>query len=97
MVSISGENRTPTDLSGAKPIRRNVEGAPYKIGVLVSVERGSDETFNPGYLGMVGTVVHFDYSCGCGQTYPSDPMVGVMFSDSIIEEFWKEELDLLFV
>ena len=74
------------------PIHQDVSGAPFRIGNAVKVIGAADETFNMQYMGQIGVVVHFEYSCGCGQSYPWDPMIGVRFSDSHIEEFWKEEL-----
>lgn len=74
------------------PISWNINGAPFRIGDIVKVIRATDETFDMQYIGQVGTVVHFEYSCGCGQSYPSDPMIGVRFSGFHREEFWKEEL-----
>lgn len=47
--------------------------------------------------GREGVVVHLEYSCGCGQSYPGDPMIGVCMyipgRGYIVEEFWFEELD----
>jgi hypothetical protein len=63
------------------------------IGQRVRVARGADETFQPATRGRIGFVNYFEYNCGCGQAYPGDPMVGVMFRDGTTEEFWKEELD----
>lgn len=77
---------------GRQPIYHNVKGAPFNIGDRVRVLGGTDETFNPGYKGRVGTVRYFEYSCGCGQTYPTDPMIGVSFRGGCTEELWKEEL-----
>jgi hypothetical protein len=70
----------------------DVWGAPFKIGALVRVGKGADETFDSRYSGCLGTVEHFEYQCGCGQTYPYDPMIGIRFRDGAIEEFWTEEL-----
>jgi len=56
------------------------------------VRRLCDEEGNVSFLGMVGLVEHFEYTCGCGQSYPGDPMIGVRFSDGRSDEFWKEEL-----
>ena len=46
------------------------------------------------YRGQQGTVVYHDYDCGCGQS-EGDPMIGVLFDDGKIEEFWREELWLV--
>lgn len=45
------------------------------------------------FIGRAGVVDHLDYDCGCGQTYPDDPMIGVTFDDGAAEEFWSEELE----
>jgi hypothetical protein len=76
------------------PITKDVSGAPYQIGDAVKVCKGADETFAPEFLGRVGRIVHFEYACGCGQTFPSDPMVGVGFRQGVVEEFWREEIVL---
>ena len=62
-----------------------------KIGQVVKVIRGTDETFDYRFLGKHGEVVGFDYECGCGQT-PGDPMIAVKFGENTTEEFWREEL-----
>ena len=62
-----------------------------KIGQEVEVTSLTDETGDKDYLGLSGTVVYFDYLCGCGQS-PGDPMIGVQFSSKEVEEFWKEEI-----
>jgi hypothetical protein len=59
----------------------------------VVVVKPSDETCALNYLGKIGIVAFLEYSCGCGQTFPGDPMVGVQFADGTTEEFWREELD----
>lgn len=75
----------------------NVDGAPYRIGDNVKVlnNPSNDETFDLRFVGREGIVEHFDYDCGCGQTFPNDPMIGVKFSDGMIEEFWSEEITRL--
>jgi hypothetical protein len=73
-------------------VRQNVRGAPFLISDKVTVCRLADETANSSYLRKRGVVEYFNYSCGCGQTYPGDPMIGVRFADGKIEEFWREEL-----
>jgi hypothetical protein len=72
-----------------------VRGAPFRIGDKVKVVRAADETFEKRFMRRVGVVEHLEYSCGCGQTYPDDPMIGVLFRSGEVEEFWKEELKLL--
>jgi antirepressor CarS-like protein len=73
-------------------IKTDVRGAPFKIGTSVRVVRLADETANRAWLGRTGSVKFFSYDCGCGQTYPSDPMIGVELPSGKVEEFWKEEL-----
>lgn len=51
-----------------------------------------DETFNSDFIGEFGVIMYFDYECGCGQSYPNDPMIGIQFSNGQMEEFWKEEI-----
>lgn len=87
--------RSDTRCGQAKPLYRDVSGAPFKIGDRVRVARGTDETFSHHQRGRLGTLSYFEYHCGCGQTYPNDPMIGVTFRDAAVEEFWKEELVLI--
>jgi hypothetical protein len=54
-----------------------------------------DETFNTNSSNRVGEIIYFEYNCGCGQTFPNDPMIGVKFDNAEIEEFWEEELILI--
>lgn len=71
----------------------DIEGAPFKIGCKVKISnRSEDSTFDKKYSNKKGEVVFFEYDCGCGQTFPCNPMIGVKFRDGEIEEFWKEEL-----
>ena len=77
-----------------KKIKLNVSGAPFSVGDTVKVIQCTDETLSPRYIGREGKVIYFDYFCGCGQSYPNDPMIGVEFKRNSIEEFWKEELVL---
>ena len=72
--------------------RNNIECAPYEIGALVRITFAADETFNHKFMGSVGVIVYYDYSCGCGQHFPCDPMIGVAFNGGEIEEFWREEI-----
>lgn len=80
-----------------KPMFIDVQGAPFKIGdvVLVLNNPNSDETFDLSFIGTKGKVEYFEYDCGCSQTFPDDPMIGVRFPDNTLEEFWKEELELV--
>ncbi len=55
----------------------DIRGAPFKIGKRVRVLTSRDETFDPRLVSRVGAVCHFEYECGCGQSYPHDPMIGV--------------------
>jgi hypothetical protein len=82
-------------LTQAKLIYTDVRGAPFKIGTPVRVVQLVDETGNRAWRGRAGTVKFFSYDCGCGQTYPGDPMIGVESPRGKIEEFWKEELRIL--
>jgi hypothetical protein len=72
-------------------IYKDVEGAPFRIGDTVKVVSLSDDTADEDLLGSHGSVLYFEYSCGCGQTFPRDPMIGVLFGERTAE-FWKEEL-----
>ena len=80
---------------GRRPMYCDIEGAPARIGDKVVVTGSRDETFNPLYKGRIGIVEYLEYQCGCGQTYPGDPMIGVRFRDGAVEEFWVEELNSL--
>lgn len=82
-------------MGSAKCIYHDVEGTPLRIGDLVLVCKGGDETFSQEHLGKTGTVIYFEYSCGCGQSFPHDPMIGVRLPDGKVDEFWREELDCL--
>ena len=74
------------------PIYHDVDGAPVRIGDTVAVCQVLDCTVDACYIGMAGRIVYLEYECGCGQTYPDDPMIGVRFDDGHIQEFWKEEV-----
>lgn len=76
----------------ANPVYTDVEGAPFNIGQQVVVVGSEDQTFDCASEGRDGIVEYFEYDCGCGQTHPGDPMIGVVFRDGTREEFWKEEL-----
>ena len=77
----------------SNPLKYDVVGAPFNIGDKVHVISGTDETFDQYFLGRTGNVIYLEYECGCGQSFPDDPMIGVKFRKRI-EEFWKEELQL---
>ncbi|MFH0990175.1 MAG: Carotenogenesis protein CarS [bacterium] len=74
-------------------ITKDVFGAPFRIGQRVRVVSIVDETGDERFLEGEGIVVYLEYECGCGQTFPEDPMIGVRFLN-VTEEFWKEELAL---
>ena len=82
-------------MSSRNPIYHDVEGAPLRIGDHVLVSKGTDETFSQEHLGKVGIVIYLEYACGCGQTFPHDPMIAVRFPDETLDEFWREELEVL--
>lgn len=79
------------------PIYENVEGAPFKIGDIVIIldNPNSDDTFEKSFVHKIGEVFFFEYDCGCGQSFPNEPMIGIKFPEGAAEEFWKEELELL--
>jgi len=81
-------------MGAASGVYTDVPGAPFRLGQRVRVIDLIDEMADAEYLGQEGVVVYFEYSCGCGQSYPEDPMIGVRFGSNTAE-FWKEELDLL--
>jgi len=78
-------------------LRFDVDGAPCKIGDKVKVlhNPNMDETFDKRFFNAICEVIYFEYECGCGQTFPGDPMIGIKSSDGKIGEFWKEELELI--
>lgn len=78
-------------MKSARPIRTDVDGAPFRIGDVVRIVRLSDSTADTDFLRKRGRIVYFEYSCGCGQKYPDDPMIGINFAGEITE-FWKEEI-----
>jgi hypothetical protein len=86
--------RVNSILAHAEPIFANVLGAPFRIGDVVRVIQIVDSTGNKKLRDQTGTVQYLEYSCGCGQTYPGDPMIGVLIG-SRAHEFWKEELSLI--
>ena len=81
-------------ISCMNQLKNDIVGAPFKIGDLVLVlnNPNTDSTFDNSFFNEKGVVNYFEYSCGCGQTFPFDPMIGVLFPDERIEEFWKDEL-----
>ena len=75
-------------------IFQSVPGSPHQPGEIVRVAAAIDQEVHDvtQYVGRIGRVKYLEYSCGCGQSFPSDPMIGVRFADGSSEEFWKEEL-----
>ena len=80
--------------ASADAIYHDVDGAPFQIGDRVKVVALADDTADPMFLGRTGRVVCFGYTCGCGQTFPHDPMIGVKFRQKV-EDFWREELAIV--
>lgn len=82
-------------MTPARPIRERVEGAPYQPGDVVRVVQAVDRPIHDValFVGHVGVVAYLEYSCGCGQTFPDDPMIGVTFEGDLFEEFWREEVE----
>ncbi|MCE5279639.1 MAG: hypothetical protein LLG03_16580 [Planctomycetaceae bacterium] len=76
----------------AQPILHDVDGAPFRIGETVVVVQVTDDTVSSSFIGSVGKVVSLEYSCGCGQSFPFDPMIMVHFPNGRKEEFWREEI-----
>jgi CarS bacterial SH3 domain len=70
-------------LNFSKLVYHDIAGAPFRIGERVRVVLVCDETGNPRFLRRIGIVKFLEYSCGCGQTYPDDPMIGVDFGRKI--------------
>ena len=62
----------------ANPILEHVPGSPVQPKQIVRVVAAIDEYVYDvsGHIGRLGIVEYLDYG-GCGQTYPSDPMIGV--------------------
>jgi hypothetical protein len=82
------------NILGSCPVRDRVEGSPYQPGDVVCVVAAVDREVCDlsEYIGCRGVVEHLEYQCGCGQSYPADPMIGVRFGDGDLVEFWREEL-----
>ena len=77
-----------------EPIYTAVAGSPYQPGDRVHVVRVQDAE-DSAYLGACGTVTHLEYACGCGQSYPADPLIGVTFGSLPAWEFWPEEVEII--
>jgi hypothetical protein len=94
LLRFSKRGQRPEGMGALQGIYRNVAGAPFTIGEKVKVVSLSDDTADEDLLGCQGSVLYFEYTCGCGQTFPDDPMIGVQFQERTAE-FWKEELGIL--
>ena len=79
------------------PLYHNIEGAPFKIGQRVKIldNPSNDYTFDNKFANKVGEITQFEYESGCGQTFPSDPMIGVQLDNGKQDGFWHEELELV--
>jgi hypothetical protein len=79
------------------PIYKNVDSAPFQIGEKVKVlnNPNKDETFDEQFSFESGVIIYYEYECGCGQSFPKDPMIGVKFESGSVEEFWKEEIEAI--
>lgn len=78
-----------------------VDGSPFQPLDRVRVTQDCDgthvDTNERGeslLVGEVGSVRYLEYDCGCGQVFPSEPMIGVRFATGVTREFWPEELEL---
>jgi hypothetical protein len=79
-------------MAETKPIYKIIECSPYQPKDIVVVLRFSDDTGDQEFIGKVGVVEYLEYSCGCGQSYPNDPMIGIKFPDGSLIECWPEEI-----
>ena len=79
---------------GANPIRDHVPGSPFQVGQRVAVVQVVDKATEDleRFVGRSGDVEYLEYECGCGQTYPNDPMIAVRFESGESVEFWPEEV-----
>lgn len=80
----------------ANPIRHHVNGSTYQPGMPVRIVDAIDRDVHDvsEFIGLRGVVEYLEYECGCGQHYPEDPMVGILFHDGRRQEFWREEVAL---
>lgn len=90
--SVVRASSAPSHGGGARPIYEPVPGAPWQPGDIVRVVAIADDAASPEHIGKTGRVTYLEYSCGCGQSYPDDPMIGVELAGGKVEEFWREEL-----
>ena len=76
------------------PMREHVPKAPFQLNDRVRVFCAVDVTVHDvrEHIGLCGVVEYLDYSCGCGQMYPTDPMIGLVLENGEREEFWREEI-----
>ncbi|RJP49886.1 MAG: hypothetical protein C4586_06720 [Anaerolineaceae bacterium] len=79
-------------MAESKPIYEKVEHSPYQPKDKVVILGFSDETGDQEFIGEIGIVEYLEYSCGCGQSYPNDPMIGIKFFDGSLIECWSEEI-----
>ena len=88
--------KVPPTIRGnrARPVYTDVRDAPFQIGQVVRVCQLVDQEGEIAALGKQGVVEYFEYSCGCGQSYPRDPLIGVRFPNGDLHELWREELEL---
>ena len=82
-------------MAEAKPIYERVEGSPYQPKENVIVLGFSDETGDQEFIGKTGVIEYLEFSCGCGQAYPNDPMIGIRFPDGSLIECWSEEISAI--
>lgn len=81
----------------ANPIYKFTAGAPFQPGdrvrvVSLQLEDQDSVEEDSRYLEQVGVVKYLEYTCGCGQSFPDDPMIGVVFDNLPDWEFWRNEL-----
>lgn len=86
--------RPANSMVRARKVIEHVNGAPVQPGQEVVVRSAIDrDVYDVAHLiGRRGHVYYLEYSCGSGQSYPGDPMIGVRLEGGSREEFWKEEL-----
>jgi hypothetical protein len=86
-------------------IREHVPGSPYQPGDWVVIVQLIDvwsfdhlEVEDPEalYVGRLGRIAYLNYDCGAGQSFPGDPMMGVVFpmlrGTPRTDEFWMDEV-----
>ena len=77
---------------GAVKRTHDIPGAPFRIGMRVRVLKSPADELVPHHdAGKFGKIVYYEYDCGCGQTFPDDPMIGVRLGRRV-QEFWPAEL-----